>query len=71
MDEQKAKKAIIFGQYGRVKTRLDAVTEFRGAVTGHSYFWHKPGMALMMDVRDHAAAFPEQQVKPKQEEKNG
>ena len=58
MDKQKAKKAIIFGEQGVIKVRLDEVKEFRGAITGRAYFWHKPGMALKMDARDHAAAFP-------------
>jgi len=62
VDKQKAKKAIIFGAQGVVKMRLDEVKEIRGAVTGRAYFWHKPGMALKMDKRDHAAAFPPEKL---------
>jgi len=59
VDEQKAKKAIIFGQYGTIKVRLEEIRQLRGVVTGRVYLWHKPGMSVMMDQRDYDAAFPQ------------
>jgi len=70
VDEQKAKKAIIFGQYGTIKVRLEEIRQLRGVVTGRVYLWHKPGMSVIMDRRDYDAAFPPEKVK-QQEVTNG
>ena len=53
----KARKKIVFGEYGVIKHRLDAVTELRGPVTGRAYLWRKPGVAVKMDKRDFEALF--------------
>jgi len=70
VDEQKAKKAIIFGQYGTIKVRLEEARQLRGAITGRVYLWHKPGMSVMMDLWDYDAAFPPKKAK-QQEVTNG
>ena len=57
------KKLIVWGEYGIVKQRLDEVREVRGPVTGRVYLWRKPGVAVKMDARDHAALFGVEQNK--------